>query len=234
MGRIDGAVAAIQQLITDGTLRPGDKLPIERKLADQLGVSRNSVREAVRALTTMRVLRTRQGDGTYVTSLDPALLLDTIGFVADLHRDAAILHFFEVRRLLEPDATALAAGRLAQHELDELARLLTEAEHLATAPDVDHKRMVDNDHAFHSTITRACGNPVLSSLIASMSGKTLRARIWRSLTLEGVAPHTVAEHRAIYQALAERNPDRARLRAAVHVAGVEDWLRAEFTAEKKP
>lgn len=229
MGRIDGAVTAIQQLITEGTLRPGDKLPVEKDLAAQLNVSRNSVREAVRALTNMRVLRTRQGDGTYVTSLDPALLLDTITFVADLHQDATILHFFEVRRLLEPEATALAAPRVTQDDLDELARLLTEAEHLAEASDVDHEKMVKNDHEFHSLITRACGNPVLASLIASMSGKTLRVRVWRSLTLEGVTPHTVAEHRAIYEALAERNPDRARLRAAIHVAGVEDWIRTQIT-----
>lgn len=234
MGRIDGAVTAIQQLITDGTLRAGDKLPVEKDLAAQLNVSRNSVREAVRALTSMRVLRTRQGDGTYVTSLDPALLLDTIAFVADLHQDATVLHFFEVRRLLEPEATALAATRLTQDDLDELGRLLIEAEHLSQAADVDHEKMVKNDHAFHSLITRACGNPVLASLIASMSGKTLRVRVWRSLTLKGVTPHTVAEHRAIYEALAVHNPDRARLRAAIHVAGVEDWIRTQISQDRTP
>lgn len=233
MGRIDGAVTAIQQLITDGTLRPGDKLPVEKDLAAQLNISRNSVREAVRALTSMRVLRTRQGDGTYVTSLDPELLLDTITFVADLHRDATVLHFFEVRRLLEPEATAMAAQRLSTQDLSTLNGLLHEAEQFAAGPHVDHQKMVENDHAFHSLIIRACGNPVLSSLIASMSGKTLRVRVWRSLTLEGVTPHTVAEHRAIYQALADRDPERARLRAAIHVAGVEDWIRAELAAEEK-
>lgn len=234
MGRIDGAVTAIQQLITDGTLKPGDKLPVEKDLAAQLHVSRNSVREAVRALTSMRVLRTRQGDGTYVTSLDPALLLDTISFVADLHQDATVLHFFEVRRLLEPEATALAATRLTQDDLDELSRLLHEAEQLSETTAVDHEKMVRNDHAFHSVITRACGNPVLASLITSMSGKTLRIRVWRSLTLEGVTPHTVAEHRAIYEALLGRNPDRARLRAAIHVAGVEDWIRTQIAQDRAP
>lgn len=150
---------------------------LERDLAAQLHVSRNSVREAVRALTNMRVLRTRRGDGTYVTSLEPALLLDTISFVADLHQDATVLHFFEVRRLLEPEATALAATRLTQDDLDELSRLLHEAEHLAEITAVDHEKMVRNDHAFHSVITHACGNPVLASLNTSMSGKTLRIRV---------------------------------------------------------
>ncbi|MGW3955779.1 FadR/GntR family transcriptional regulator [Streptomyces sp. NPDC004752] len=231
MGRIDGAVQAIKRLIADGQLRPGDKLPIESELAEQLGVSKSSVREAVRALTTMRVLRTRQGDGTYVTSLEPELLLDAMNFIADLQQGSAVLHFFEVRRLLEPEATARAAQRIGAADLEELARLLDEAEQLASAPTVDHVRLVDNDHAFHSLINRACGNPVLSSVIANMSGQTLRVRIWRELTLEGVSLRTVAEHRAIYSALVDRDPERARLRSAVHVAGVEDWQRAALAAQ---
>jgi len=234
VGRIDGAVDHIKRLITDGRLRPGDKLPVEKELAELLGVSRNSVREAVRALTTIRVLQTRQGDGTYVTSLKPELLLDTLNFVADLHQDATVLDFLAVRRLLEPEATALAATRVDDDDLAELARLLAEAERYAGAAEVDHAGMVANDHAFHSRITRTSGNPVLAGVIANMSGETLRARVWRGLTLEGVAVRTVAEHRAIYEALADRDPDRSRLRAAVHVAGVEDWLRAALAAGAEP
>jgi len=234
MGRIDGAVDHIKQLITEGRLRPGDKLPVEKELADLLGVSRNSVREAVRTLTAIRVLQTRQGDGTYVTSLRPELLLDTLNFVADLHQDATVLDFLAVRRLLEPEATALAASRIEDADLAELSRLLTEAEQYADAAAVDHAGMVANDHAFHSRITRTSGNPVLAGVIANMSGETLRARVWRGLTLDGVAHRTVAEHRAIYEALADHDPDRARLRAAVHVAGVEDWMRAAFATGAPP
>jgi GntR family transcriptional repressor for pyruvate dehydrogenase complex len=234
VGRIDGAVDQIKQLITDGRLRPGDKLPVEKDLAGLLGVSRNSVREAVRALTTIRVLDARQGDGTYVTSLKPELLMDTMNFIADLHQDATVLDFLAVRRMLEPEATALAATRIDADALEELARLLAEAEEFAAADNVDHPGMVANDHAFHSLITRSSGNPVLAGVITNMSGQTLRARVWRGLTLEQVAARTVAEHRAIYEALADRDPERSRLRAAVHVAGVEDWLRSALTAGAGP
>ncbi|MEN3540428.1 GntR family transcriptional regulator, partial [Microbispora sp. ZYX-F-249] len=73
MGAIETAIDTVKQMIIDGKLRPGQKLPAEKDLADQLGVARNTLREAVRALIAMRVLQTRQGDGTYVTSLSPGL-----------------------------------------------------------------------------------------------------------------------------------------------------------------
>src|SRR4051812_42132995 len=78
MALSDDTVGAIKTMIVDGRLRAGDKLPIERKLAAELGVSRGTLREAVRSLTMVGVLDTRQGDGTYVTSLEPRLLLGSL------------------------------------------------------------------------------------------------------------------------------------------------------------
>ncbi|HYN95331.1 MAG TPA: FCD domain-containing protein [Pilimelia sp.] len=225
MGVTEDTIEKIKQMLVEGELGPGDKLPIERDLAARLGVSRNSLREAVRALTTIRVLQARQGDGTYVTSLAPELLLDSIGFVADLHRDAAVLEFLHVRRVLEPEATALAAARLADDELGRLDQLLGEAERLAAEPPVDHARMVANDHAFHSLITGACGNQVLAALITNLSSRTAQARIWRGRTDEDAMRRTLAEHRAIHAALSARDAFRARMYATTHVLGVEDWLR---------
>ncbi|WP_256390256.1 GntR family transcriptional regulator, partial [Vibrio parahaemolyticus] len=71
-------------------------------MSERLGLSRNSLREAVKALDMMRVLDVRRGDGTYVTSLEPRLLLEAMTFVADLHQDGSVLEIFEVRRVLEP------------------------------------------------------------------------------------------------------------------------------------
>lgn len=225
MGLSDDAVERIKQMLIDGELQPGQRLPVEKELAARLGVSRNSLREAVRALTTIRVLQTRQGDGTYVTSLSPELLLDTMSFVVDLHHDTTVLQFFEVRRLLEPEAAAMAAGSITDAGLAELDALLTDAEQIATDEVVDHEKLIANDQAFHGLINRSCGNPVLATVIEGMSGATTRARVWRGITEESAARRTVAEHRAIHTALANRDPVRARLYAAVHIAGVEDWLR---------
>src|SRR5688500_12118900 len=152
-------------MLVDGELRPGDRLPVEKDLAALLGVSRNTLREAVRALTSLKVLQTRQGDGTYVTSLQPALLLDGMGFVADLHRRDGELHFLHVRRLLEPEATALAVGRLSEGDLGKLSDLLDEAQAIVAATTIDHESLMANDRAFHNLITSRCGNPVLAALV---------------------------------------------------------------------
>src|SRR3712207_6548777 len=107
MGAIDTAITRIRDLIATGDLAPGDRLPPEGELAQLLGVSRNSLREAVRALIQANVLDVRRGDGTYVTSLEPQLLLSGLGFVVDLMQDRTVLELFEVRRLLDRKSTRL-------------------------------------------------------------------------------------------------------------------------------
>lgn len=126
MAVTDAAIDKIKQMILSGELSPGSKLPKEADLAERLGLSRNSLREAVRALALINVLDVRQGDGTYVTSLEPRLLLDAMSFVVDFHQDATVLQFFQVRRILEPAATAMAASRMTEAEVDGLRRILAE------------------------------------------------------------------------------------------------------------
>src|ERR671925_1793981 len=85
------AIDRIRELIASGEWGPGTRLPREADLAAQLGLSRNSLREAVRALSLVRILDVRQGDGTYVTSLEPKALLDGLSFIVDLHHDKTVL-----------------------------------------------------------------------------------------------------------------------------------------------
>src|SRR3989442_7409201 len=106
----DEAIDKIQGLIISGSWGPGDRLPKETELAAQLGLSRNSLREAVRALSQLRVLEVRQGDGTYVTSLEPELLLESTSFVSHLLVGESAVELFEVRRLLEGGGGALFPG----------------------------------------------------------------------------------------------------------------------------
>src|SRR5688500_7919596 len=180
MALTDEAIDKIKGMITSGELGPGDRLPKEADLAERLGLSRNSLREAVKALSLIRVLDVRQGDGTYVTSLDPALLLDALSFVVDFHRDDTVLEFLEVRRILEPAATALAAQRMTEEHLAKLRAVL---DGLGDDPTIDE--LVANDLEFHRQIAACAGNNVLTSLLDSLSGPTTRARVWRGLTQEG-------------------------------------------------
>src|SRR5258707_13310993 len=118
------AIDKIQGLIVSGSWGPGDRLPKESELAAQLGLSRNSLREAVRALSQLRVLEVRQGDGTYVSSLEPDLLLESTGFISHLLLGDTALDLYEVRRILEAAAASLAAARIDEDGKLELARSL--------------------------------------------------------------------------------------------------------------
>src|SRR5580700_5455123 len=111
----DEAIEKIKGMITSGALRAGDRLPREADLAAELGLSRSSLREAVRALSLVNILDVRRGDGTYVTSLEPRLLLEALSFIVDFHRDDTLLEFLRVRRILEPAAEDLVANDLEFH-----------------------------------------------------------------------------------------------------------------------
>ncbi|MEU7848463.1 FadR/GntR family transcriptional regulator [Micromonospora parva] len=220
MALTDEAIGKIKNMITSGELGPGDRLPKEADLARRLGLSRNSLREAVKALSIIRVLDVRQGDGTYVTSLAPQLLLDMLGFVVDFHRDDTVLEFLEVRRILEPAATALAAQRM---DAEAIANLQAVLDDVGDASDVE--ALVANDLEFHRQIAVGAGNAVLCSLLDGLSGSTTRARIWRGVTQEGAVTRTREQHQAIVDAITAGQAELARSWATVHVAGVEEWLR---------
>src|SRR5690348_17761381 len=103
----DEAIARIREFVSSGRFPAGAKLPPENALATELGISRSPTREAVKALTLARVLEIRRGDGTYVTSLAPSLLLEGLESAVSLMSGNTITELTEVRRLLEPSATAL-------------------------------------------------------------------------------------------------------------------------------
>jgi GntR family transcriptional repressor for pyruvate dehydrogenase complex len=226
----DRAIRAITSLIISGQYTPGAKLPPEKELTALLGVSRNALREAVRALSLIGVLHVRQGDGTYVTTLEPDALLGGTGFAMEFLQGPTALQLYEVRRLLEPAAVALAAARISPESL-------AEAEAYLLAMDADlafSDAMVEDDVAFHRTIVRASGNDVLAELIATLSSRTLRLRVWRGRTEPGNVEVTKREHRAIFEALVDRDPETARVAAAVHIANGEAWLRASAAADARP
>ena len=220
MALTDEAIEKIKQMIISGRVRPGEKLPREADLAAELGLSRNSLREAVKALSLINVLDVRQGDGTYATSLAPSLLLEALSFIVDFHRDDTVLDFLEVRRILEPGATALAALRMSDEDKTKLGDVLD-----SVAVDSPVEDFVAADLEFHKKIAIGSGNSVLASLVDNMSMPTARARVWRGMTEPRAQERTLAEHRAIYQAIVNRDPDLARSWAIAHIAGIESWLR---------
>ena len=229
MSLTDEAILRIRELIRSGELAPGSKLAPEPELAVELGLSRNLMREAVKSLAVAQVLEIRRGDGTYVTSLQPSLLLAGLGGAVELMEgDAgALLELLEVRRLFEPVATALAATRITESSLAEVKQHLD-----AMREARDNVELLNvHDAAFHHTVIAATGNETLVTLLEGISGRTLRARIWRGLVDADAAGRTLAEHEAIYQALDHRDVPLAQAAALLHVSTTEGWLRAHLESE---
>jgi GntR family transcriptional repressor for pyruvate dehydrogenase complex len=220
MALTDEAIEKIKDMIVRGDLRPGDRLPPEKELSERLGLSRSSMREAVKALEVIRVLDVRRGDGTYVTSLDAALLLEAVSFIVDLHHGESILEIFAVRRVLEAHAATSAAMRATP---DQVAAL--KAEVAGVEPGTDIESLAEHDTRFHALVADISDNRYLSSLLENMSTSTLRARVWRGLTQDSAAERTLREHDGIADAIAARDPDLAAALMTAHIAGVEDWLR---------
>ncbi|MDN5812181.1 MAG: FadR family transcriptional regulator [Micrococcaceae bacterium] len=220
MAVTDEAIDKIKGMLLREELKAGDRLPPEKELAERLGLSRNSLREAVKALELIRVLDVRRGDGTYVTSLDANLLNGAVAFIVELHQDRSVLELFEVRRILEPASGFMAASRMSAEELQALR---------ATMEGIDEttgiEELVAHDLDFHRIIGQAAGNEYLGSLVEALSGSTVRARIWRGLTQDHAVARTLAEHQAIADALERGDAELTRALLTVHVSGVEAWLR---------
>ena len=219
MSRTAEAIERLRRLIAGGELPPGARLPREPDLAAQLGLSRSSLREAVTALAHAQVLDVRRGDGTYVTSLEPGLLLEGIGLAVELVRDDTLPEVFEVRRLLEPAATALAAQRITDAGLTELH---THLEAMRTADTAEE--LLVHDVGFHDCVMAATGNKSLASVIGGLSAPTVRARVWRVSIETDAKPEIIAQHESIYQALAAHDVQLAQAAALVHVAESERGL----------
>ncbi|MEU0596862.1 FadR/GntR family transcriptional regulator [Streptomyces sp. NPDC006393] len=216
------AIERIKEMIADGLLEPGQRLPTERDLAAQLGISRSSMREAIRALTVLGVLEARHGSGIYVTRLEAGDLLETFGVVAGLTRGPRLVELLEVRRILESTATALAAARITPD------RLAAVGKHLAAMEATDDpEEILAHDLAFHREIAAAAGNETMAAILEGLSSRTFRARVRRGYQEEGAVARTRREHAAVFRALTARDPEAARAAAAAHVGGVEEWLRAQ-------
>ncbi|MFE9750924.1 FadR/GntR family transcriptional regulator [Saccharothrix saharensis] len=221
MSLTDKAIDRIRDLIQSGELPPGSKLPPEQQLAAELGLSRNLMREAVKALVVARVLEIRRGDGTYVTSLEPEVLLGSIASAVELLHGDTLLELTEVRRLFEPVATGLAATRISDSELAVVEKHL----HAMRAARDDVELLNEHDAAFHRAVVAATGNATLTTLLEGISGRTVRSRVWRGLVDDNAASRTLAEHEAIYNALVDRDATVAQAAALLHITTTERWLR---------
>ena len=172
------------------------------------------------------MLEPRVGDGTYVTSLEPELLLTGMGFISDLMTGSTLLELHQVRRILEPVATEMAATRLDDDDLAALECCLAEMDAAETT-----QAFIAADAEFHRIIVAASGNATLGSLIQNLSGGTLRARVWRSVVEQDAIEVTKRRHWDIFDALRDRDAERARAADLIHLSEGVRWLEQLIDAE---
>jgi GntR family transcriptional repressor for pyruvate dehydrogenase complex len=209
------AAEAIKALIVSGKIKPGEALPSERDLAAMLGISRPSLREAIRALSAINVLDSRQGDGTFVTSLDPSLLAQPINFLLQVD-EGSIAHLFEVRRVLEVGAARLAAPRITDEQVALLERLADAGRRAINRP----SRYLQFDFEIHTAIIEATGNPLYVSLYQSVSQLSLESRR-RTARDADTRARAHDDHIAIIAALRARDADEAARVMQEHLTVVE-------------
>jgi len=220
------AIRTIKDMILDGRLAPGQRLPPERSLSEALGVSRPTVREAIRSLQAMNILESRHGAGTFVASLSVDELLRPLQFVLSL-ATGGLDHLFEVRMLLEPGAAALAAVRASEEQVAGLRDCAARAEAEAVA---DAEAMLRLDTELHERIVDASANPLLQHLWAATSALGAESRSY-TVRLPGVRPQTITEHRAIVDAIAARDAVAAEAAMAAHISRIRDAALAPRAAD---
>ncbi len=226
----DVVLQGIKAMITSGQLAAGARLPVEKDLAVALGVSRGSLREGVRALCIMGVLETRQGDGTYVTSLDSSLLLAPMGFMIDLQTAEHRRDLHAVRRVLESEAAGRAALAITGGQLAEATAVLESVRNIAFAEHVtDHQTIMEADVAFHRIVAEASDNSALAALVDALADRTFTARREIGVHHEEQVRRAYEEHTAILNALKQHDPDRARLLMSHHLLVIEDYVHDDQT-----
>lgn len=202
-------------LLREKQLRPGDKLPPERELAAMMQVSRASLREGLRALSMMNVIEVRQGLGTFVTSLEPELLVEQLSLVLSLD-DSTITQLFETRKIIEVGAVALAAKRVTAEGLAALQTLLHDAESAVDDP----AQFLQIDIQLHKKIVDIANNPILSRILDSISQLGLASRS-RTTYIPGLLQRSVADHQAIVAALEAGDAEAASQAMLAHLNNVE-------------
>jgi len=195
-------------------------LPPERELALMLNVGRPAVREAIRGLAVLGLLRIRHGEGTFVGSLVLRELLEPLELLIELNA-GTLDALFDARLILESGVAALAASRISDADLTRLEACVADASSHLSNPE----SFAAADMAFHETIVDACGNALLESITGSLYMLGKKSRQITSL-VPGQLEHSLDDHRQILAALKQRDPELAAQAMRHHLTRVRDTYRA--------
>ena len=208
-------VDQIERRIVAGELEVGDQLPAERELAEQFGVSRTAVREAIKALREKGLVEIRLGRGTFVTNGANGAVRHSLGLL--LKNENGFAHLVEVREILEPEIAALAATRVEGEHIDSMAEAVETMETALDNADV----FVEADLDFHLALAEATQNPIIPALMDSIID-LLREQRKRTGSVESGLARGQHHHKKILEAVVQRDSQAARKAMKAHLKQVRE------------
>ena len=212
----DEVVNRILELVQDGNLRPGDRLPPERELIEIFGIGRPNLRESLRALQTLGIIEIRHGGGAYISELDARRLLAPLNFVLSL-TPTVLDDSSEMRRLVEVEAVRKAATRMSESDIDEFEAMLQ----AHAAVQNDYVGFLILDSRFHSRIYQLSSNVVLEQIATALYNIGLDHR--RDLMSQpGEIAKSTLDHHAIVDALRTRDAVAATKAMETHLSHIAD------------
>ncbi len=209
----------LKDQIMNGTYNPGDRLPSLRELSELLGVGQSTIREAVSSLKTMGLVTIRHGEGTFVTRFDPEKVMSGFEQIQPVTKQD-ILSLLEARKIIETGIVRLTAERRSEENLKQIEATLKEMEQNVVRGELGDQA----DFRFHYEIAKSCRNSILEFMMQSISemmGKTLKASREKLFQKKGYPEQLLAEHRNIFESIADKNPNKAEEVMLHHLLGVE-------------
>ena len=223
-------VEQIEESIREGRLKSGDQLPAERELALQFGVSRTAVREAMKTLCEKGLVEAYSGRGTFVTSGKSRSAKHSLDWLAHSGELMDARYVTELREILEPEFTSLAATRIEDQQLAMMREAVDVMDRSMQDPDA----YIEADLDFHLALAEAAGNPLILSLLDSIVG-VLREERLGVFRVPGGPARGQVHHKMILKAIERRNAARARRAMIAHMQQIhEDTAKARTRKNKSP
>ena len=210
-------VQQIEESILKGALKPGDQLPAERELAQNFGVSRTAVREAVKALREKGLVEAFSGKGTFITNGTSQAIRQSLDLMSRIGQQEGLAHLAELRQILEPEIAALAAARIEDQLLATMREAVATMDRSLHDPDA----YIEADLDFHLALAEAAANPLVLSLLDSIVG-ILREQRMRIFSVDGGPERGQFHHKRILAATEAHDAERARAAMRDHLGQVRE------------
>lgn len=218
----EGVARQIERLISEGSLKPGDKLPSERELAEMFRVSRSSLRDGIRKLELLGLVEARHGEGTIVRDLSADSLVSPIASML-VRKRQLVAELLDVRKMLEPPLAGRAATNASADDIVHLADILRRQGEKVRRGEL----AIEEDSEFHYNIARAARNSVIIKVLDVLMG-LLRKTRERSLQVGGRLQRSFAGHRRILRAIERRDAAAAEAAMRRHLEQIEEIIRKKM------